>query len=404
VYARDHTSWPTNSSVSTINTSVGSLAVAYHFRINPAMHWSGIINAVTYLVGKQDFEPVNHGKVLARTLLSYASDRAFANHTCPPFGRTFVSVTEYFDALLGPEAKSTSLSKAWADTHWINFTHYLEIGEYFCLYSPAPETLFPQAFISQAAVLVTSHQEDVDCFIPAYFSLPRPDPSDTFVPAHVDALAVRYTNDPEERLDETHDDVRKDRNTSFMPATDPRTGRARVLNLYLSLAVKPAETIVLHSATNSPCISVRGCDVSRYPSIGLLEPLAANNLKAFIAPRSRLALLAEEMDERFGKGTYEAACFSGREFFLEDQLDLESRKPPLLEIKSKTDDVVAENIIHEVCTGGGPTAARGQNTAGDQTSDVDASKRKRNADEQTIPVSESDIKSADPVFKKPKAS
>ena len=55
------------------------MAVAYEFTNNPDQHWSDVIEQITLSVEAQHLKLGEHGEELARTLLSFARDKAFAN-------------------------------------------------------------------------------------------------------------------------------------------------------------------------------------------------------------------------------------------------------------------------------------------------------------------------------------
>jgi hypothetical protein len=248
-----------------------SLAVAREFREKPDFWWSNVVKAVVNDMTAQQLHHSRNGEELAQLLMSYAMDRSVKNAK-PSVDRlgqknasTFVKVTDFLQELLGPTEWSDDLLE-WADTHWLNFTHYARLAERFTLDDVAPPTLLPQAWTRQAALLGSVDQQDVDCVIPVYYSATSP--TGNFRPDQVDVLAVQLKN----RLSQSvgDDKITKNRYTCFVRERAD-TGRIRGFNLYLDLTAESAATADMTPRGGSPCVLVKGAGPDQFPLLGNLS-------------------------------------------------------------------------------------------------------------------------------------
>jgi hypothetical protein len=118
------------------------------------------------------------------------------------------------------------------------------------------------------------------------------------------------------------------------------------------------------------------------------------------------------MEERFGKDTYTALCFSGREFALEDELRANASKESSRQSKEGVADQKDEDDNAAVAVGTGDEAGgvgetgrhanagkAGETSRGEANQGMN--KRKREAHDQTTSGSDSDT-SGDPASKKAK--
>lgn len=379
-----------------------SLAVAHEFVKDPDQHWSNVIEQIALSVEAQHLKLGEHGEDLARTLLSFARDKAFAKPRDKRkaqkteeklFGCTYISVTEFLQQLLGIKLESDITAKSWADTHWINFTHFFRRSELFTPERPAPATLLVEAFTRQAAVLgVSEYQDNVHHVIPAYFSSGSA-PSGNFIPSHVDVLAIQVKNILFPSISLGGSEAHEDFYSCYLPVSNEEAERCRVFNLYMSLAARPTKTVVSSKASGSPCVLVEGCTADQYPLIGQLKGSAASKLGIFLG---RTGQLVEEMKQRFGDGTYTAACFSGREFAMEDAPWLNTSKKDIVDEENETDKARGT---------GGQDEARVEGEAGREEANKGTNKRKRNTSPHDAwQKSESDKTRSDIAAKKLKRS
>lgn len=160
--------------------------------------------------------------------------------------------------------------------------------------------------------------QDLDCVIPAYFSLARPRSDDSFSPSNVDALGIRQKDIYGQDIGMNSESLKKDRCTSYIPAIDPCSGRVRALNLYLSMAAKPAKTVVLDNDKGISCLLVRGCGQQQYPLIASLDASARGNLPTLLGPHARLA---EEAGVFYRPGSHKFALATGGAFFFQPGSD-----------------------------------------------------------------------------------
>jgi hypothetical protein len=235
------------------------------FREKPDFWWEKVVNAVVNHMSTQHLHLGENGEELARLLMSYAMDRSVKNAKTSDKSVSltnelnFVKVTDFLQELLGPMDWSEDLLN-WANTHWLNFTHYARLAERFTLDDVAPPTLLPQAWTRQVALLGIVNQQDVDCVVPAYFSATPP--TGDFRPDQVDVIAVQVKN----RLSHSvgDDEITKNRYTCFVTERAD-TGRVRGFNIYLSLTAKSAATVDRTPPGGSPCVCVKGAGPEQYP-------------------------------------------------------------------------------------------------------------------------------------------
>lgn len=225
-----------------------------------------------------------NGEELARLLMSYAMDRSVQKTSDQSVGhrnaRDFVKVTDFLQELLGPTEWSKDLLE-WADTHWLNFTHYARLTERFTSDDVAPPTLLPQAWTRQAALLGIVNQQDVDCVIPAYYSATLP--TGDFRPDQVDVIAVQVKNRLSRSVgdDEITDEITKNRYTCFVRERAD-TGRIRGFNLYLSLTAKSAATVDMTPRGGSPCVCVKGAGPEEFPLLSNFSIEVVNKIATLL--------------------------------------------------------------------------------------------------------------------------
>lgn len=381
------------------------MAVTCEYMKDPARHWSDVFEQVAHLVQGQHLNYGDHGEALFRGLLSFARDMAFAKHTksVPPdemeYGRSFISVTEWLTELLGLDLAWTADAKSWADTHWINFTHFQQIGEQFPPANRAPGTLLVDNLIRQAAIHGTSTQPDVDFLVPAYFSLTRPQPEQEFSPAYVDVVAGQQKNRHNQSMPENNLEWKKDRGAGFIPVKDEHTGRPRCLNIYATMGATPGKTLVAVNENGSPCILVKGCTKDQYPLIQQLRPSAAKKLPTFLGRYTRLV---DKMHEKYAKQSYDFAFATGRAFIYRKGVDSKTGQP----LAAEQSETAQQNEAAQQSEAAQEMHVRQQSREGKQdeasnaTSDTSHKKRKRNDDNTPTPESELNTTPSDPAPKR----
>lgn len=193
----------------------------------------------------------NRGVEFTSTMLQYAMDRV-AHRLMPaikvsegdqdvPAHLSFLNVKQVLEELLGSESfQWTDQASKWAETHWLNFTHFIPL-ESHVFERDATSLLLPQAWTRQAAVIGNSGQAGMDLAIPTYYSEEMPNGKDFWRRNDIDVIVVQVKNAPS-ISGVVEADARNDHTLLFV---DPPEAGARIrgFNLYLSLASAPEQTV-----------------------------------------------------------------------------------------------------------------------------------------------------------------
>jgi hypothetical protein len=153
---------------------------------------------------------------------------------------------------------------AWAQGHWLNFTHFLPpLDRQATAASPASDLLYMQAYTRQATIMRIINQPGWDILIPAYRSedcglntIIDPDAFDGM------AFQIKYRK--------AHRPLEKDWKNDFNDGVKARSSD-HDLNIFVSLTAAVPDFQSLEKAEDGPlAIFVGGHSAEQYPCLSRL--------------------------------------------------------------------------------------------------------------------------------------